>query len=252
MRSLSPNTRFKYTPTVLDEGVERFDGWEPPVLTVSGERLHVVTESDQMRPDLIAWKYYSDPALWWVIMHHNGVIDPYSLKPGDKLRVPFYNAGAPPSSETFPEAPEFVLAEDRRIPPYQAPATAADVPLSEPTIYNFGFPIPPCLVGPVWWEIQVGFDGSFENLLISSISNIEPDRWYFFDALDGEGKHKPYPTSGVDGELYRGQTVYFQFRDADGMVSGQEYYVRFRPYVRQNGVIVKLAWASSPPIIPIS
>lgn len=41
------------------------------------------------RPDLISFKAYGTPTLWWVIMQYNGIRDPFfELKAGKVIRIP--------------------------------------------------------------------------------------------------------------------------------------------------------------------
>lgn len=48
-----------------------------------------VTLVNYRRLDLIAWKYYGNVKLWWVIAMVNDIIDPWTdLEPGDLIRIP--------------------------------------------------------------------------------------------------------------------------------------------------------------------
>ncbi len=49
--------------------------------------LHAVVAGE--RPDLVAARYYANPALWWRIANANGVHDPAELTdtPGRRLRI---------------------------------------------------------------------------------------------------------------------------------------------------------------------
>lgn len=53
-----------------------------------GDQYHKVLEAEARRIDLIAWKYYEDCALWWVIAETNDIINPMALKAGQVLRIP--------------------------------------------------------------------------------------------------------------------------------------------------------------------
>jgi len=54
---------------------------------VNGETSYKVTEIDINRLDNIAYKYYKNPELFWIIMAVNDIIDPFSIKNGDVLRI---------------------------------------------------------------------------------------------------------------------------------------------------------------------
>ena len=51
---------------------------------------HQVTEADSRRIDLIAWKYYRDVSLWWIIAEVNNIGNPTEIPPGTILRIPSY------------------------------------------------------------------------------------------------------------------------------------------------------------------
>ena len=44
-------------------------------------------ESEVNRLDLISWKYYRTPELFWVIMAVNDITDPFNVKEGAILRI---------------------------------------------------------------------------------------------------------------------------------------------------------------------
>lgn len=54
---------------------------------VEGEYSHRVMESEVNRLDLISWKYYRTPELFWVIMAVNDITDPFNVKEGAILRI---------------------------------------------------------------------------------------------------------------------------------------------------------------------
>ena len=53
-----------------------------------GDQYHKVLEAEARRIDLIAYKYYEDCALWWVIAEANDITCPLELKAGRVLRIP--------------------------------------------------------------------------------------------------------------------------------------------------------------------
>jgi hypothetical protein len=54
---------------------------------VEGEISHVVKETEVNRPDLIAWKYYKNPELFWVVLAVNNIINPFKIEEGTRLRI---------------------------------------------------------------------------------------------------------------------------------------------------------------------
>jgi hypothetical protein len=55
----------------------------------SSDRFYVVEANDKGRPDIVAYKLYGDPALYWVILWLNDILDPFeTIYPGMLLRVP--------------------------------------------------------------------------------------------------------------------------------------------------------------------
>lgn len=54
-----------------------------------GDVFVVVSQEDEKRPDLVAFKAYGDSSLWWVIYEFNGIRDPFfDLRQGMLLRIP--------------------------------------------------------------------------------------------------------------------------------------------------------------------
>ena len=56
--------------------------------------VYVTTETDIGRLDLVAYRFYGDINLWWVIAHSNDILDQFSdstdggLPAGTRLRIP--------------------------------------------------------------------------------------------------------------------------------------------------------------------
>ena len=67
-----------------------FWGTRPPICIPISDRdqFHRVTDDDVRRIDLLAWRYYGDCALWWVIAEANNVRNPLALEPSQVLRIP--------------------------------------------------------------------------------------------------------------------------------------------------------------------
>lgn len=59
----------------------------PEIVEQPDDLVHQVTDIDRM--DLLAYQYYQDPRLWWVIAVANGMEDiPTHFNVGDQLRIP--------------------------------------------------------------------------------------------------------------------------------------------------------------------
>lgn len=53
------------------------------------DTYHKVTSYEAYRLDLIAYRYYNNALLWWVIAQANDIYDPFTdVTPGTILRIP--------------------------------------------------------------------------------------------------------------------------------------------------------------------
>ena len=69
-----------------DQSLER----KPVLYTPSvGDRFHIIKDTDQL--DGIAFKYYKNSKLWWLIADVNSIFNPFELTTGDKLIIPDLN-----------------------------------------------------------------------------------------------------------------------------------------------------------------
>ena len=50
------------------------------------DRFHTVVQDDRL--DLLAYKYFGDARLWWVIAEYNNVMWFFDINIGDTLRLP--------------------------------------------------------------------------------------------------------------------------------------------------------------------
>lgn len=50
------------------------------------DSYHVVAEGERL--DLLSYRYYADPALWWVIADANDIKNPLRIEVGKRLRIP--------------------------------------------------------------------------------------------------------------------------------------------------------------------
>lgn len=59
----------------------------PAIEPQAGDMVHMVQSTDRI--DLLAYKYYGDSVLWWVIALANGMeLVPNALHPGENIRIP--------------------------------------------------------------------------------------------------------------------------------------------------------------------
>jgi len=56
--------------------------WQPQ----SDDRFHKVNSGDRI--DLLAYQYFGDCRLWWIICDYNGIRFPLDMKEGMVLRIP--------------------------------------------------------------------------------------------------------------------------------------------------------------------
>jgi len=85
---ISKNSRLRFSPLV---GVDGYEFWDLLVLedipVQPDETQYVVKMTDRI--DTLAYKFYGDPVLWWVLAVANQLeILPTDLKFGSTLRVP--------------------------------------------------------------------------------------------------------------------------------------------------------------------
>ena len=55
------------------------------------DQFYVLSSEDVARPDLLSYKFYGTPKLYWVILWLNNISDPFEgMYPGMLLRIPTY------------------------------------------------------------------------------------------------------------------------------------------------------------------
>lgn len=64
--------------------------WEPLEITPSdGDTIHFIQEKDIGRLDNLAFEFYGNPNLWWVIAHVNDITNQLDdMEVGQRLRIP--------------------------------------------------------------------------------------------------------------------------------------------------------------------
>lgn len=102
------DSRYRLTSKHVDDGVVsgrvRFGVWVPPDIDMTGASTHTVKIQDQSRIDLLAYDYYDDVSLWWVIARVNNIKNPLiELVPGTELKIPTKAAVMEALSEVIQE-----------------------------------------------------------------------------------------------------------------------------------------------------
>lgn len=92
MSDLSETSRYNWSVLYVDSRNGDFWGTRQPLKLREhdSDSFYVVTDADSKRIDLIAWKYYRDVRLWWVIAEVNNINNPLEIPAGTTLRIPSY------------------------------------------------------------------------------------------------------------------------------------------------------------------
>ena len=93
MSELSASSRYNWSVLYIDRKNGDFYGTRQPLRLREHDTdmFHTVTDADCKRIDLIAWRYYRDVSLWWVIAEINGINNPLEIPTGTTLRIPAYD-----------------------------------------------------------------------------------------------------------------------------------------------------------------
>ena len=90
--AIRKDSPFTQTDVLKDEDDQyHFDIWRPPFdyKPQTGDRIHTVTAKDEQRLDLVAWQYYRNQRLWWIIAYVNKIMHPWNeVTAGTKLLIP--------------------------------------------------------------------------------------------------------------------------------------------------------------------
>lgn len=267
MREISSQSRFQQTPTVIaEDGNERFIEWQPPRWgLVDDETTYRVTDQDEFRPDSIAYRVYRESSLWWAILHFNGIIDPFSLRAGDVLRIPSprvvsrilsdMKANRLPTRVIRPDVPPPVpVIRPFTVTPYKRPVTDAEIlsgqaesVLTSENLFVYGFKVPTGLSGTVHFQIVASLDVDFDPIIFNKLTLSDQTRWFYYNpnANSGAGAFVAFPSVGINGTTFSGQTVYYNISRTDALVANVPYYFRYRAWLNN----VEQAWNISPPVI---
>jgi hypothetical protein len=85
---LPKTSRLRFAQLGVVDGVEFWDVVDlPEIPRQPDDIVHTVIDVDRI--DLLAYRYYEDARLWWVIAVANGIeLVPTELNTGDQLRIP--------------------------------------------------------------------------------------------------------------------------------------------------------------------
>ena len=92
MSKLDSTSRYNYSTLYLDKNNGDFFGTRQALRLRphKTDLFHQVTDADNKRIDLIAYKYYKDVRLWCIIAEINNISNPLELQTGRILRIPSY------------------------------------------------------------------------------------------------------------------------------------------------------------------
>ena len=93
--AIRKDSPFIKTAVLSTSGKLHYDMWTPPFKyrPEKGDTIHTVTSADAGRPDLIAFQYYQNVHLYWLICDFNKILHPINeLSPGRKLIIPSKNS----------------------------------------------------------------------------------------------------------------------------------------------------------------
>ena len=82
--------RYRYTPTVKDTttNVNHMQSTIYPRIHATNDDVYAISEAGD-RLDLLAKRFYGDPAYWWVIATANNLNDGnFYVEPGIQIRIP--------------------------------------------------------------------------------------------------------------------------------------------------------------------
>jgi hypothetical protein len=86
----STTSRYRNTRLYSDGGAIFYGTWKPPkILLTKPITTHVVAVDEWKRPDLVAYRVYGDPNMFWPIALCNNINMPLiDMEPGQNLACP--------------------------------------------------------------------------------------------------------------------------------------------------------------------
>lgn len=87
-------SRYRNLYRILDsDGYEYIESANPRRIKETPEdSFHCVQSGEENRLDLISYRYYNTPLLYWVIAEANGIFNPTKIEAGVVLRIPSLSA----------------------------------------------------------------------------------------------------------------------------------------------------------------
>jgi phage tail protein X len=83
-------SRYTYTKQLKDNDTKKnyLESTIYPTIKPNDNDLYIISEAGD-RLDLLAYKYYKDVSMWWIIATANNLNDAnFFVKPGIQLRIP--------------------------------------------------------------------------------------------------------------------------------------------------------------------
>ena len=83
-------SRYKKYMRIYDSDNNNYVETPDPILIKpsSGDRFHRVGVGEDCRLDIISFRYYGTPLLYWAIAEVNDITNPLKIEPGTVLRIP--------------------------------------------------------------------------------------------------------------------------------------------------------------------
>lgn len=82
--------RYKIMDKIITNGVEEVDPLSLEISFFQPRRkvlTHSLVEDEAGRPDLLSYRLYGTPRLWWFLLATNDIVDPLDMKRGDVIQV---------------------------------------------------------------------------------------------------------------------------------------------------------------------
>lgn len=85
---ITQHSRLRFATLLTDGGVEYWDTLDLPTIVVQSNDLKYSTIASD-RLDTLAYKFYGDPTLWWILAAANDMeLTPTALNEGQLLTIP--------------------------------------------------------------------------------------------------------------------------------------------------------------------
>jgi LysM repeat protein len=81
--------RYKYNNNITTDinGNSVYTSILYPKIAESPDDIYIITkETDRL--DALAYKYYKDTTMWWVIAQANGIKGTFNVEPNNQIRIP--------------------------------------------------------------------------------------------------------------------------------------------------------------------